>query len=257
VSSAGLSKWRLAYEISPILLTNGIASGVSGGLPIISLTDAAAYDQGILSSSNPNAIESLDDFFAHFSVIPQGSLIKTQTAKYPFANQQVAANAIIFQPNNISLRMSCPVKTAGGYASKLSTITNLQTSLTNHINLGGTFTVVTPFFPYTNCLLLNLLDISTAETKQPQWDFQWDFEIPLLTLQQAQQAYGSLINQMQSGGAVMGDPPQYSGSQAIQNNPAALGTASTIPAAQGLPAAATAPPSPNQPISLPFNIGAP
>lgn len=257
MSSAGLQSWRLAYEISPIVLVGGIAGGASGGIPIVNFTDPGLFEGGILNSANPDAAPTLDDYFAHFTVMAQGDLVNIKYGKYPFANQQVAANAAIFQPLTISVRMTCPMKGPGAAASKLSVITALQSTLNNHVNAGGTFTLMTPFFPYTNLLLNRLYDVSSAETKQKQWDWQWDFEQPLLTTQQAQQAYGSLINRMQAQGMIAEDPPAWSGPQSVADNFAAGGTPAAVPSGQNLPAAGTAAPQANQPTQLPFNIGAP
>lgn len=229
-TSPGLVQFTVAFQISPIILTGGIAENVPGGMiPIVSLTNAKNYDLGLLSTSK--SID-LNDYFAQF-VVPGGStLIDDQVATYPFANQQVAANAIIVQPLRVSLVMNVPVRKAGGYADKLQVMTALQASLTQHNLKGGTYTVATPSFLYTDCLLTSLRDISGGESHQAQTTYQWDFVQPLLTAKDAAQAQNSLMSHISSGTKITGDPPSYSGPQASVGNPASGIAPSVVPAAR-------------------------
>ena len=64
---------------------------------------------------------------------------------------------------------------------------------------GGTVTVLTPAYTYTNCLLTNIRDVSTSSDKQVQFLYQWDFTQPLITQQGAQQVLGNLMNKFQNG----------------------------------------------------------
>lgn len=227
LSAAGIA-WKLTYEISPIILTGGIAQNIPGGmLPLVSITQAAGFVTGLLSGSN---IANLDQYFAHFQVLPGGSLISQDVGHYPFANQATAANAVITKPLRISMRMICPAQTAGGagYISKLVTISALQAVLAQHNSSGGTYTVATPFYFYTNCLLLDLHDVTPGNEKQPQRDFQWDFEQPLLTQQQATQAMNSLMGQIGGGLPTTG---AWSGLAPTVNAPPSLAAVSTVPAA--------------------------
>lgn len=203
---SGLSTvFKLGFEISPIILTGGgIATNMPGGmLPIVAITEAANFATGLLDGGTDM---SLDAFFAHWVPIPGGTLINNQFGKYPFANQSVAANAVITQPLQISMKMICPVKSAGGYAAKLVTITALQAALAAHGAGGGTYTVATPSFLYTNCLLLDVKDISGGESKQAQTVWQFDFEQPLITLASAQAAQNSLMSQITNGTPISGTP---------------------------------------------------
>src|ERR1700761_3842625 len=177
--------WRLAFECSPILLVDGIAAGITdtgGTLPIIAITEAAHFLSDILSGASN--IE-LDDFFAHFQPMPGGTLIDNQIGTYPFANQQVAANAIIAQPLALSMQMICPARDAFGYPLKLATMITLQTVLYNHNAQGGTYTVLTPSYVYTNGIMTGMRDISSQNTKQVQNTWQLDFLFPLLTVEDA------------------------------------------------------------------------
>lgn len=219
------SLFQLGFQISPIILTGGIAAGIPGGmLPVVSLTEAASFIGGILGGS---VSASLDDFFAHYEPLPGSTLIDNQIGHYPFANQIIAANAIIVQPLRISLRMICPVNSANGYAAKLLTMTALQMALYQHNLQGGTYTVATPSFAYTNLVMLGLRDISQGESKQVQHTWQWDFEQPLITLQQAQQAQSSLMSKLTNGTPTDGS---LSGPGAAVGIPPSGAAVSTIPA---------------------------
>lgn len=232
--SSGLAAWKLNYQISPIILNNGIANNIPGQmLPIIAITEANNYEDGILDSGEN--IE-LDDFFANFQVIPGDTIIDQQIGHYPFANQAIAANAVIAQPLKVSLLMVCPVQKNGGYAEKLSIMLSLQASLKQHNATGGTYTIVTPSAFYADCVMISLTDVSSSESKQVQNAWRWDFEQPLLTLQQAQQAYNSAMGkigaQVQTDGALSGPNAAFA--------PASTMTPAIIPSASGAVTGSTA-----------------
>jgi hypothetical protein len=193
----GLLAFKLSFELSPIILTGGAASFIPGGmLPIIALTEAADFVTGLLSG---NVNDDLDSYFAHFYPMPGGKLANNSIGEYPFANQQVAANAIIANPLNISMRMVCPAKGDGGYALKLATMVALQAVIANHTNSGGTFTVATPSYYYTDLILTGLTDVTSSGAKQPQSEWQWDFTQPLLTQAAADAAMNSMMNKLSQG----------------------------------------------------------
>jgi hypothetical protein len=226
--SAGYDAFRLSFEISPVILTGGVATLIPGGaLPIISITESLNFVDGLLSGGDDL---DLDDFFAHFVPIPGSSLIDQQVAKYPLANQTVAANAVITQPLTISMRMICPAKGPGGYATKLATIMALQAVLKQHNASGGTYIVATPSYFYTNCLMVGMKDTSNSGSAQAQNTYQLDFEQPLLTLQAAQAAQNNLMSQITSGVPISG-VPAWSGLSPPVGNPQSLAAVGTIPAA--------------------------
>lgn len=195
--SIGRTLFKLAFEVSPIILSDGVATGIPGGyLPIVAITESVNFATGLLSGGTDL---SLDDFFAHFQPVQGGSLISFQVGKYPFANQAVAANAIIAQPLNVSMLMKCPAKGAGGYLTKLATMQALQAVLSKHSILGGTYVVVTPAYVYTNCLLTGMRDVTGGEGAQVQTQWLLDFEQPLVTLQQASQAQNSAMSKLTGG----------------------------------------------------------
>ena len=198
LAQAGAVAFQLAFQASPIILVGGIASGfgIDGMLPIIALTDAVSVVNGLFFGNFPT---SLDQLFAQFIPLPGSTLISQQIGMYPFANQQVAANAIIVQPKAISLLMRAPVSQAGGYVAKLATFTALQAALSQHNTSGGTYTICTPAFIYDNCVMIGMQDVTAGDGKQPQVDWQLDFVQPLITTQAATQAYNSQMQQMASG----------------------------------------------------------
>lgn len=242
MTSPGQVAYKLSYEVSPIILTGGIASGVPGGmLPIISLTESLNFVAGLLSGGD--ALD-LDSFFAHYKPVPGGSLVSNQYGKYPFANQAVAANSGIAQPLRVSLLMVCPVRQPFGYATKLATIMALQSTLSQHCNSGGTFTVATPSFFYTNCLLDELKYVGDTD-KQTQTHWQWDFEKPLLTEADAQEAQNSLMSKI-SGGTQIDGEPSWSGLSPTVGQPPSLAGSSVVPAASGTAGSGAAGASPSQ-----------
>jgi len=205
--SPGLFAYRMGFQLCPILLTGGIADFVPGNiLPITLFTEALnlAFTGGSIGP---------DDFFANYQPQPGSTIIDNQVAVYPFANQAVAANAQIAQPLQISLRMICPVRDPGGYAAKLVTMIALQSTLDQHNRSAGTYTIATPSFFYTDCIMTGMRDISGAESHQAQWVWQLDFLKPLLTLEQAQQAQNSLMAKLTSGQQTS-DNPSWSGADA-------------------------------------------
>lgn len=180
--------FKLAYEISPIILVDGIAQYVGGYLPITLVTemfDIPGIENG--------------EFFAHFKPLSGGTLADWEIAQYPFASMQVAANAVVQQPLKISMVMVSPAQTGGGYLIKQAILTAMKSIIETHILSGGSFTVITPAYTYTNCLLTSIRDITSPNDKQVQYMFQWDFEQPLITASGAQQVLGNLMNKFENG----------------------------------------------------------
>ncbi|CAE6876103.1 hypothetical protein R69608_01413 [Paraburkholderia nemoris] len=234
MSSSGYELYKLSFEISPVILVNGIASQVPGQmLPIVALTQAADFTLGILNGDSVPT--TLDKYFAHWKPLPGTTLISNQIGQFPFANQSIAANAIIVQPLNISLMMNVPVQTEGGYTAKLATMTVLQQALSAHNLSGGTYTIATPSQIYTNCLLALMRDVSGGESKQVQHTWQLDFIQPLITINQATQVYNSLMNKI-AGGLPVSLTPSWSGVSATVGAALAgsTGGATLLPSAANL-----------------------
>lgn len=198
----GFVLFKTTYQLSPILLTGGLASFMPfGGIPIMLLTEGVNFIGSLIGGGIANNYDSaLDGFFANYQVLPGGQLINTQPATYPSATQVVAANAQVAQPKMVSMKMLCPANgPSGGFALKLAIMMSLQAALDSHNSLGGTYTVVTPSYIYTNCLLTKMTDISAGETSQVQYAFQLDFFQPLLTQQQIQLSLNGLLSAFTNG----------------------------------------------------------
>jgi len=239
MSNVGYSAFQLAYQVSPIILTGGVVASMPGGmLPIVAVTEAANFVLGIL---NGQVSASLDDFFAQFQVLPGGNLINNIVGTYPFANQSVAANAIIAEPLTLSLIMVSPVRKAGGFTAKLATMMALKALLDSHNQAGGTYAVATPAYIYTDMIMTGFRDVSNAASKQPQWLWQIDFIKPLVTQTQATTALNSLMSKLSSGLPVGADPVSSSGLAVSVGSQAGLAGSVLLPSAQGLPGAATTP----------------
>ncbi len=214
-SQASINQYDLAFQVSPIILQNGIAAQAQGKLiPIAQLTGGSTT--------------TLDEAFARYLPLPGATLISNAIGMYPFANQTIAANAVIQQPLTMSIRMIAPVNQAGGYLTKLSTFSNLQGKLQEHNATGGTYIIATPAFVYNNLLMTAMTDITSEDGMQKQIEWQLDFIQPILTLEGAAAQQNNLM-QILSGGGQFTKPPGWSGNSAaltatLTNITAALAT---------------------------------
>ena len=188
MTTTGQTVFQAAFEVSPIILQDGLAQFSGGYLPLVAITEIIDFPG--LSSKQ---------FFAHFKPLAGSSLDEWQVAEYPFVNLQMAANAQIQMPLKLSMLQVSPAQTGGGYLFKQAIFTALKIALENHIQLGGTFTILTPAYTYTNCLLTSLRDVTSPSDKQVQTMFQWDFVQPLITESGAAQIVGSLMQKLGDG----------------------------------------------------------
>jgi len=214
INSIGRTAYQLAFQISPIIFVDGIAQSTWGYLPIIAITEtgysfassigssafelAGAAFTSISNLANGN-FSSLDNFFAQFSPIGGSKLANFQIGGYPFANQSVAANAIISEPLPLSIRMAIPVRDPGGHSKKLVVMSALRAAIQKHAALGGTYIVATPAAFYSGCILTGLTDASNGGDAIPQNAYQWDFIIPLTSIQQAEAAQNTLMSKISGG----------------------------------------------------------
>lgn len=214
--------FKREYQIAPILLVQGIATQLPNGqMTILTLTEGS------------DTVNYADDneYFAHFEPLPGGTLVDFTPAEYPFASMNMAANAMLQNALRVSLKMQCPVRNnAHNYPALQATITRIQQQLTAHILAGGSFTVATPGFIYSNCLLLNVRDISNAGDKKVQGVWQFDFAAPLITQQAATQTFNNLYAKL-AGGLPVGNPPTNSGIDTSIGN-AQANQPSSAPASQ-------------------------
>lgn len=238
--SFGLSTFRTTFALCPIIFSGGIASSMPGGiLPLTAISDALSFVDGLLGAAGLGDFEGA---FAHYVPMPGMSIIDNTIGNYPFANQNVAANALIAQPLKVSLAMICPVRLS--YSLKLATITSMQSTFKQHNTSEGTYTIATPSFYMENCVMTGMTDISGAQSKQPQTVWKLDFLKPLISLEDAAAAQNQMMSAISGGlptdGATSGFAPNV-------NAPGGNMGPATIPAASGVGAAGvgsyTAPPA--------------
>lgn len=208
----GRTAYELTYAISPIFLVGGIAEEMAGmPLPIAALTQADAFPLGVLAggsftdaqkvaigaAASAVATGSLDKFFAKFDLLSGGTLIENQVATYPFANLTTAANAILSQPNHVSLRMVCPPKQFAGMFTRMAIISGLKDTLDKHNQAGGTYTILTPSYIYRGCVMTRMVDTSPEGIQQTEWTL--DFTQPLLAVSDAEMTYSTMIDRLTKG----------------------------------------------------------
>lgn len=190
--------YKLGFEISPVILCDGIAQSIPGGmLPIVALTQSASFVTGLLGGAIN--LTDLDKYFCHWRAAQGGTMVDYDIARYPFANQTVAANALLAQPLRISMLMEAPVNENTGAMTKLVTMSALQAVLQAHANLGGTYIVATPSVIYSSCILKTVKDVTSGNEGLPQRSWMWDFEQPLITKADADKTINSFLSKIDGG----------------------------------------------------------
>jgi hypothetical protein len=231
---ADYSYW---YTENPIILVNGAAG--TGIITILNLMQANGFPQGPTQPSNPDAPN-----FVKFKLLPGHSLMNNEVAMYPFANQSVAANAIITQPLELSIEMLVPATAEFDVLTKFYTMSALKSKLDEHTAAGGWYDVVTPSYVYTGCLLTSLVDASPESMgAQAQVRWVWSFMQPLLTAESARPAQNQEMSNISKKTVNAGDPP---GTKRVKTNTtkASAGySPNVVPAAKNNPAANTPPPT--------------
>ena len=201
--ASGLMKdiYKLAFSVSPIILTGGIASSVPGGcMPIVSVMQGLTFaTQAVGSLVGQGSINSAVNPFATFEPVGGSNLIATQLASYPFASRAVAGNAQITVPLQVGMRMIVPAQGEGGYALKTATMMALKLVLDKHIAQGGLFSVLTPSYIYNGCILMDLRDATGGQTKQKQVEWHWQFQQPLTQEDQLTQVMSNLMGKISGG----------------------------------------------------------
>lgn len=227
VSSAAIA-WKLSTQISPIVLTGGLATAQGGAIPIVYFTNAAftgiqttvdsVTATGPISGAGNNP--QLDGTGADYQPMAGGTLINNQVAVYPFANQAVAANAVIAQPLSISMSMLIPATANLPYPTRQALMIALVNALKQHIALGGLFSIITSSYIYIYTILTMMRDVSGGETNQNQYRWQLDFFQPLVTQQAATQVQNGLMQTLTNGIPITGTPAWSPGLPV--NNPSAV-----------------------------------
>lgn len=245
--SAGAAQFAISFQLSPIILTGGVADSISGGMmPIISLTQSQQFPTGILGAGVDLSFSS---YFCYFEPLQSTSMIDNDVGMYPFANQSVAANAIIAKPLTISLLMICPARDTMPYFVRLQTLMSLQSTFAQHNAMGGLYTVLTPSYYYTSCIMVGMRDMTAGESKQAQIMWQIDFIQPLVTLDQAAQAQSALMSKLTDGSMVQGQPA-WSGVAPNSGYPNPMVTPQLLPVGSGAAGTGVAPSPSTSPITI-------
>lgn len=209
INNTAANAFKLAYELSPIFLVNGIAENIPGGtLPIVAITEGLSFVNGILKGSvnEPNA--------AHFMPAPGTTLINQEIAEINFYDQVTAANSTITRNKSITMQMLRPISTTdGGYGTKGLSFMTLKAALERHNESGGWYNVLTPACLYTGCLLERLVDVSpfSEENKQVQYQWQFEFTQPALTQSDVTDALNGLFGKIQKGVPFVPDGWSFNG----------------------------------------------
>lgn len=199
-ANAARAGWETLYQISPIYLVGG--SFTNAPLGMFAFSDLA----GALLGAVQGGISNGAPYAGLWMVLPGGKLVNQSAAVYPYASQQVAANATVQEPLTLSMLFRAPVKDGFGYLTKAAILTSIKTALTAHNNAGGTYTVFTPGLLYENGLLLDVFDATSSHTHQEQVDWQFDFFFPLITAQAATSAFNAAMTKLAGGQPVSGIP---------------------------------------------------
>jgi hypothetical protein len=190
LGNAARNLYDATFQTSPIILSGGLFSSALGGVMALS---------GLVSSV-VNSVTGTDALpTVRYVPLPGATVISNTVATYPFANRAVAGNAVIRNPKNVSLLMIAPVNSVGGYLLKMATFMALQSTFEAHTAAGGTFHVLTPSYPYFDCLMTTMTDVTSGEGHQQQIQWQIDFVQPLVTQQQAQTAWNGMMSQISGG----------------------------------------------------------
>lgn len=223
IASGLRSTYDLMFQVSPIIFSGGYAANTVGGLlPILSFLGAFIGIGGLPET--------------RFVPLPGATVISNAIGAYPFANQTVAANAIIREPKTVSLMMIAPVNSEGGYLTKMAAFLALQGAFEAHMTGGGTFHVMTPSYPYMDCIMTNMQDITSGTGKQQQIQWQLDFVQPLVTQAAAAAAFNGLMSKI-SGGQQVTSPDWSSPTTASGSAALGLGGATTFPVNTNIPQA--------------------
>ncbi|GBQ08755.1 hypothetical protein [Saccharibacter floricola] len=207
LDKAGRTLGQLAYVNSPILLTDGIANKMGGTVPIMFYTQLVGTLNGLISGAvrgNVN-LPNLDNTWCHWQNVQGNTLIDNTPAQYPYANQTVAANALVTNPTNISMQMICPPRGPGAMLTKILTIQSLVSLLNKHCQLGGYFNIITPGQFYTKMLLTNVADSSPHADTQPAVQYTFKFTRPLTQKNEAAQKMSTLMTKASGGMSGIGD----------------------------------------------------
>lgn len=179
----------VAFSLSPIVLTGGIAQDIPGNaLPIAVFTEGLSIVNGELNGKINGSTK--------FIPMAGTTLVQQDIANYNFFNQITAANAVIKKPNRVVMQMISPANTTTNkYARKAITFGSLKVALDTHNQSGGSYTVLTPSHIYTGCLMRSFVDSSTLSSDNAQAQHTWmlEFEQPVLTTTELGQTVNNIL----------------------------------------------------------------
>lgn len=180
------------YERNAITLSDG------GTSDYISLFQTIA-SAGMLSDSL--SVANIFQQFVRFRPMPGATLIEVQYSQFPFADRAIAANSGSFQARRIQVEMfvdfgktgieqlaaalgiQTPTINVVRYSAILPFMQSLSQKLTDHIQGGGTFNIITPSQIYFDCLLESLSDVSDQSDGAPGGiRYIFSFVKPIVTL---------------------------------------------------------------------------
>lgn len=165
-------------------------------MPIAVLTEGLSIANGLLHGD----IRARS--MAAFTPIAGTTLVQQDICNLNFYNQVTAANATVRKPNRVVMQMIRPASTEdGGYTTKGMTFTALKMALDMHNQYGGCYTVMTPSFIYTRCLMRSFIDTSgfSEQNKQVQHTWQIEFEQPLSSVEQTVKTLANVLDKFDKG----------------------------------------------------------
>lgn len=236
MATQSLVNAQLLYQISPIILTDGIAASTTGNMQSLMMLLAPSLTFGQPTQSS----NLLDNAFGSFTVIPGGTLNAQTIPKYPLADMTLAANAIVRDPIQVSLMWDIPMRGVNAWANRLSTMQNLKGLLDQHNNAGGRYIILTPSYYYENCIFVALTDNSRGTQPIPQSAWRFDFERPMVvTVPDATGAQSLLMSRITAGLKTPGtwSYPAAGGSGGQPNLSPGPNTAAPLAPAVGAPLA--------------------
>lgn len=194
-----LNLYKLAFEVSPILLTGGIAELAGGVWPIIAITEGLNIGVNALIGNFSGITEGTP--FISYKPNAGGTVMQNTVGMYPFLNQTTAANTLITEPLQISLTAYCPTDDTKKPFDRLVKFSTLINALNYHNNNGGLYTILTPSYVYKDCVLTNIVDIQSGseDTHQVQAIWRFDFVKPLISADQSKQVLSNFMSKATGG----------------------------------------------------------
>ena len=173
--------YHKTYEINPVILTGGIATG--DGLKI---SDLLGW-----SKNKP---------FAYFKVLDGTQQLSYSIAEHPVYNLETAATAVMRNPLTIQFLMVVIKSESHPLQLQHDKMVKFIDQLRLHAKKGGLFTLATPFYPYTNTIITEIMQANIEDVKFGlQNGLHLTFRKPLVDLEDAANAYNEQMNRLDKG----------------------------------------------------------